>query len=229
MRATRGPQKLWCGPRVARRESPAGHAWPAAKVLWATLGPQRKPCGPRVKTLRATRGPQDVPCGRRTRAAWLRGSLPRLKPRTFGVSFSGFDVLLGAGRQSEVVSVLGVSGLGLALGALQQWRRECLAAQSSETTVFLEFCFEGFHGRQSEVPSVLEVSKLVAALTERPKGVQADRPPCSPRPAPRQSGTWGVPRNGSGRPGTAVSSPLSITKGSWKRCSPQRDAAAQAL
>ena len=64
------------------RVFPAGHAWPAGLALRATH-PRRVASGQSV----------------------LRSH------GVFGVSFWGFDVLLGAGRQSEAVSVLGVSAL----------------------------------------------------------------------------------------------------------------------
>ena len=61
---------------VARRESPAGHAWPAGFSLRATRGPQDFLCGPSVarrtfpaghawpapEFLQATRGPHDFLC-----------------------------------------------------------------------------------------------------------------------------------------------------------------------
>ena len=78
--------------------------------LPACLAPQGKLCGPRV-------GSRESPAAH----AWAAGQVLQPthtrrvasgqspKPRCFGSHFRGFDVLLGAGRQSEVVSVLGVS------------------------------------------------------------------------------------------------------------------------
>ena len=110
--------------RVARRESSAARAWPAVTAMQPTRGQQAKPGCPRVgrressaahawaaeKARLPTRGLQRKPCCPRTRAAWLRGSQSSEATVFLEFHFRGFDVLLGAGRQSEVVSVLGFSG-----------------------------------------------------------------------------------------------------------------------
>ena len=105
--ATRGPHHL---SRVARTRSllatrgqqtvPAGHACPAPEFLLATAGDFRL----------ATRGQQNISGWPRARSAWLRSIPPFLRSHAFlGFRFQGFDVLLGAGRQSEVPRCLGVS------------------------------------------------------------------------------------------------------------------------
>ena len=113
--------------RVARRESSAAHAWAAGKAMRPTRGLQGKSCSPR------------------TRAAWLRGSPP--KPRCFGgFIFGGF-----AGRQSEVLSVLGVSAsslpasvacpLSLCFPSLARARARSLCARKSACEcVWVRFC-----------------------------------------------------------------------------------------
>ena len=120
-------------PRVGSRENRAAHACAADKALLPTRVLQTKPGCPRVgcressaahawaaeKTLLPTRGQQGFPCCPRPRAAWLRSSRCQRVPlfgltvlrthSSFRVSFSGVYLLLHAGRQSEVLSVLGVS------------------------------------------------------------------------------------------------------------------------
>ena len=122
----RGLRGLRFGGLTAPKPRGAG-AWAAGLALQPTRGPQRKLCSPR------------------TRAAWLRGSPP--KPRCFGgFIFGGF-----AGRQSEVLSVLGVSAsslpasvacpLSLCFPSLARARARSLCARKSACEcVWVRFC-----------------------------------------------------------------------------------------
>ena len=95
LQATRGLQRKPCGPRVGSRESPADHAWAAEKALRTAPKPRGAGEWAARLSLLPTRGQQ--------------GSPP--KPRCFWGFI--FREALHAGRQSEVLSVLGVSDAAL--------------------------------------------------------------------------------------------------------------------
>ena len=120
---TRGegtPEDRLTTPSGRIREA-ADHCWPrvaSSSSQQATRGPHHLSRVARTRSLLATagdfrlatRGQQNISGWPRARSAWLRSIPPFLRSHAFlGFRFQGFDVLLGAGRQSEVPRCLGVS------------------------------------------------------------------------------------------------------------------------